>query len=54
VNDEVWLPKHISVKLDARIALFKELTADLELNYSHYKKFRSGTRILPTAQAATP
>ena len=54
VNDEVWLPKHISVKLDARIALFKELSADLELSYSNYKKFRSGTRVLPGAQPVGP
>jgi hypothetical protein len=54
VNDEVWLPKHISVQLDARIALFKELSADLELSYSNYKKFRSDSRILPTVQPANP
>lgn len=47
VNDEVWLPKHVAVKFDARIALFKELAANLDFVYSDYKKFRTDIKILP-------
>lgn len=49
VNDEVWLPKHVAVKFDARIALFKELAANLDFTFSDYKKFRTDIKILPGA-----
>ena len=48
INDEVWLPEHVEVKFDARIALFKELAANLDFVYSDYKKFRTDIKILPT------
>ena len=47
VNDEVWLPRHVALKLDARIALFKGVNIAEEANYSDYKKFRTDTKILP-------
>ncbi len=47
VNDEVWLPKHVALELDARIALLKELAENFDFNYSDYKKFRTGIKILP-------
>jgi hypothetical protein len=47
INDEVWLPKHVSLKLDARIALFKGINMTEDVTYRDYKKFRIGTRILP-------
>lgn len=46
VNDEVWLPKHIALKLDARIVLLKGLNMSIDLTYRDYKKFRTGTRIV--------
>lgn len=49
INDEVWLPKHVAVKFDARIALFKEFAANLDFVYSDYKKFRTDIKILPAA-----
>ena len=54
VNDEVWLPKHVVLKLDVRIALLKELSANLDFNYRDYKKFRTDVKILPATQAALP
>jgi hypothetical protein len=47
VNDEVWLPQHITVKLDARVALMKEYNLDFDVAYSDYKKFRTETKIIP-------
>ena len=47
VNDEVWLPQHTSMKLDARIALLKEFNIDLDMGYRDYKKFRTETKIIP-------
>jgi hypothetical protein len=47
VNEDVWLPKHVALKLDARIALFKGLNIDEDAIYRDYKKFHTGTRIVP-------
>ncbi len=45
VNDEVWLPKYISLHFDARLALFKTYDDDVEQTYRDYKKFRAATKI---------
>jgi hypothetical protein len=56
VNDEVWLPKHLDVKVDARVALLKNFDVDMDTTYRDYKKFRTDTKIVgfgeiqPTAQ----
>jgi hypothetical protein len=46
VNDEVWLPKHLAVKVDLRLALLKEYRMDEEQTYRDYKKFRATARIV--------
>jgi hypothetical protein len=46
VNDEVWLPLHVTAKLDARLALFKSLDVNVEQIYRDYKKFRVTTKIV--------
>ena len=45
VNDEVWLPKHVALKLDARIALFRGLRMEQDVTYRDYRKFRADTKI---------
>ncbi len=54
VNDEVWLPKHVALKLDARVLLFKGLNIDEDVTYRDYKKFRTGTKITPLGEADPP
>lgn len=46
VNDEVWLPLHVTAKVDARLALFKNLDVNVEQTYSDYKKFRVTAKIV--------
>lgn len=46
VNDEVWLPKHEAVKLEARVALLKTFKLNEETTYRDYKKFRTNTKIV--------
>lgn len=46
VNDEVWLPKHVAVKLDLRVALLKEYNLEEEQTFRDYKKFRTSARIV--------
>ncbi len=50
VNDEVWLPKHVALKLDARVLLFKGLNFDEDVTYRDYKKFRTDTKITPLGE----
>ncbi len=46
VNDEVWLQRHIAVKLDARVALLKNFDYEVDISDRDYKKFRTDTKIV--------
>ena len=46
VNDEVWLPQHIAVHFDAKLALLKTIAMNMDFTYKDYKKFQSQTRIV--------
>ena len=51
VNDEVWLPQHMAVKVDVRLALLKNFDIEQDITYRDYKKFRTDTRIVPLGEA---
>ncbi len=46
VNDEVWLPQHLAVKVDVRLALLKNFNVDIDQSYRDYKKFRTSSKIV--------
>jgi hypothetical protein len=46
VNDEVWLPVHVTFKLDARVALVKGFKMESEQTFRDYKKFRTSAKIV--------
>jgi hypothetical protein len=46
VNDEVWLPRQLTAKVDVRLALLKNFNVDVEQTFRDYKKFRASSRIL--------
>jgi len=46
VNDEVWLPRELSVKVDLRLALLKNFRVDVEQTFRDYKKFRTDAKIV--------
>ena len=50
INDEVWLPQHIAVKIDVRLALLKNFDVEDDITYHDYKKFRSDTKIIPVGE----
>lgn len=50
VNDEVWLPKHVAFKVDARVALFKGYKLDGDQTFSDYKKFRTSAKIVKVGE----
>ncbi|HVN03399.1 MAG TPA: hypothetical protein VMT86_03215 [Bryobacteraceae bacterium] len=54
VNDEVWLPLHIAVKVDARVALLKEFNFDEDVTFRDYKKFRTDTKVTPVGEVIEP
>jgi hypothetical protein len=54
VNDEVWLPRHVALKLDARLALLKGINLEEDVTFRDYKKFRTDTRILTAGEAPDP
>jgi hypothetical protein len=53
VNDEVWLPQHVAVKVDARV-LVKGLNMEQDATYRDYKKFRADTKVVPVGEVAEP
>jgi hypothetical protein len=50
INDEVWLPQHINVKVDVRLALLKDFNVEDDITYRDYKKFRTDTKIVPIGE----
>jgi hypothetical protein len=46
VNEEVWLPLHLTAKVDARLALVKSFNVDIDQAYRDYKKFRTSSKIV--------
>jgi len=54
VNDEVWLPKHVSYKFNARLALLKGYNVDGEQTYRDYKKFRTSAKIVGIGEVQEP
>jgi hypothetical protein len=46
VNEEVWLPRQVNFKIDARIALFKSYHEEWENTFRDYRKFRATAKIV--------
>lgn len=46
VNDEVWLPAHVTAKIDVRLGLIKNFDVDLEQTFRDYKKFGSSSKVV--------
>ena len=54
VNDEVWLPEHVTFKVDARVALLKGYNIAGEQTYRDYKKFRTSSKIVGMGEVHEP
>ena len=46
VNEEVWLPKQVKYKFNARLGLVKGYNVDGEQAYRDYQKFRTSSKIV--------
>jgi hypothetical protein len=51
VNEEVWLPRQMNFKFDARVALFRGYHEEDEDTYRDYKKFRATAKIVGVGEA---
>jgi hypothetical protein len=51
VNNEVWLPKRLDVRLEARVGLLVGVNEDVHIVYKDYKKFRTDSVIRPAVEA---
>jgi hypothetical protein len=50
VNDELWLPAHVYIRAEARVAYVKKIRTEIELDYKDYKKFQSESRMVAVAE----
>ena len=50
VNDEVWLPRYLNLKVDAKIALLKNFDAEYDVTFRDYQKFRTDAVIRPLGE----
>jgi hypothetical protein len=46
VNNELWVPKDVSLKASARLALLKRVSVEQEITFSEYRKFRTDSRVV--------
>jgi hypothetical protein len=54
VNDEVWLPRHVTFKFDARVALLKGYNIDGDQEFRDYKKFATTSKIVGMGEVKAP
>jgi hypothetical protein len=54
LNNEVWLMRRFYLNGSARLLLFKNEAIEQEDTFSNYKKFTTGTKILPGAREVGP
>ena len=48
VNQEVWLPKKVTLQASARLILLKGYHKSLDITFSDYKKFQADSRVVST------
>jgi polyhydroxyalkanoate synthesis regulator protein len=49
-RDQVWVPREVKFKLDARIALFKQMFANVNVTFRDWRKFTAESKITGFAE----
>lgn len=49
VNDDVWLPSHLQIRADARLAYVKKIRTEIDITYKDYKRFQTESKIVAVA-----
>jgi hypothetical protein len=44
-RDEIWVPRRVQFSLDARVTLFKELFANVDVFFRDWRKFSTDSKI---------
>ena len=52
VNDEVWLPKRVTLDASGRLALLKRIDASVDMTFSEYRKFQADSRITSISETS--
>lgn len=47
VNNEVWLPQHVLMHINGRLALLKKLNGEVEVTWRDFRKFQTDSKIVP-------
>lgn len=47
-DDELWVPKDISLKASARLVLLKKIDIEQKVTFSEYRKFQTDSRVVST------
>ncbi|MEP6538795.1 MAG: hypothetical protein ABJF23_25900 [Bryobacteraceae bacterium] len=50
LNDEVWLPKRVNIRYDARLALLKHQAGEVEETMYNFRKFQTDSRIVSVSE----
>jgi hypothetical protein len=50
INDEVWLPAAAKVYVNARLALFKQMHSEVDIQFRDYKKFQAESHLVAGGQ----
>jgi hypothetical protein len=50
VNEEVWLPRRVSMSASARVGLVKRLNVQEEVTFRNFRKFQSDSMVVPGAE----
>ena len=53
VNDEIWLPLHAQIRVDARLGLLMKVDAEVDVTYRDYRKFQTDSHMV-AADKPTP
>ncbi|HLI83313.1 MAG TPA: hypothetical protein VKV17_05310 [Bryobacteraceae bacterium] len=46
MDDQLWLPRRVSVLVEGRIMLLKNLSREMDYNFTDYKKFQVDSRVV--------
>ena len=50
VNDELWVPKEISLKASARLTLLRKVNVEQQVTFSEYRKFQTDSRVVQAGE----
>ena len=51
VNDEIWLPAAATLRVNGRLALFKQIHTEVDMRFRDYKKFQADSQLVVDSAA---